>query len=147
MMSPALYARLVTPYLRRLIRLAHDGGMLTALHCHGRVREVFPEILRTGADLLEPIEPPNQGNIPLAELMRQAHGRICLMGHIQDQEFYTASPGFMTKRVEQIAKVVRGRTGYIMSPTCTPFEFPCSEIYRRNYLEWLEAAERLLAAA
>ena len=28
MMPPALFARLVTPYLRRLIRLAHDGGML-----------------------------------------------------------------------------------------------------------------------
>jgi hypothetical protein len=147
MMSPALYAKLVTPYLRRLIRLAHDGGMLTALHCHGRVREVFPEILSTGADLLEPIEPPNQGNISIAELMRQARGRICLMGHIQDQEFYTAPPGFMTRRVEEIAKVVRGCTGYIMSPTCTPFQFPCSKIYRRNYLEWLDAAERLLAVA
>jgi len=146
LMPPALFSRLVTPHLRRLIRLAHDAGMLAGVHCHGRVREVFPEILRTGADLLEPIEPPDQGNITLAELIVRAQGRICLMGHIQDQEFYSAPPGFMTRRVEEIARVVRGRTGYIMSPTCTPFQFPCSEIYRRNYLEWLDAAERLLAA-
>jgi hypothetical protein len=32
----------------------------------------------------------------------------------------------------------------ILSPTCTPFEFPCSDVYRRNYAEWLDAAERLL---
>lgn len=66
------------------------------------------------------------------------------MGHIQDQEFYSAPPGFMTKRVEAIAKVVNGRTGYIMTPTCTPFEHPCSPRYERNFLEWLDAAERLL---
>jgi uroporphyrinogen-III decarboxylase len=142
-MSPALFGKLVTPYMRKLAEVIHDGGLLCGIHCHGHVREVFPEMLKTGADLLEPIEPPDQGNITLAELMQQAEGRICLMGHIQDQEFYTAPPGHMTRQVEEIARVVHGRTGYIMSPTCTPFERPCSEIYARNYMEWLEAADRI----
>ncbi len=141
MLAPRFFAELVTPCLRKLIEIIHDADLLAAIHCHGRVREVFPEIIKTGVDLLEPIEPPDQGNITLAELMEQAHGRICLMGYIQDQEFYTASPGTMTRRVKHIAKVVKGRTGYIMSPTCTPFEFPCSDIYRRNYTEWLDAAQ------
>lgn len=144
LMPPALFPKLVTPYLKRLIDLAHRAGRLTAIHCHGHVREVFPEIIRTGADLLEPVEPPDQGNISIGELLDQAQGRICLMGHIQDQEFYDAPPGFMTKRVEAISRVVARRSGYIMSPTCTPFQFPCSDTYRRNYLEWLDAAERLL---
>jgi hypothetical protein len=143
MLPPSLFGRLVTPYLRRLAEIIHDGGLLCGVHCHGRVREVFPELLKTGADLLEPIEPPDQGNITLAELMRQAGGRIGLMGHIQDQEFYTAPPGHMTRKVEEIARVVNGRTGYIMSPTGTPFERPCSKIYARNYVEWLEAADRI----
>ena len=144
MMPPRLFARLVTPYLTEIIEIIHAGGLLAGIHCHGRVREVFPEILRSGADLLEPIEPPEQGNITIAELMEQAQGRICLLGHIQDQEFYRSPPGFMTRRVEEIARVVKGRTGYIMAPSCTPFQFPCSEQYRQNYLEWLDAAERLL---
>jgi len=146
LMSPLLFAKLVTPYLRRLAEIVHEAGLLCGIHCHGRVREVFPELLKTGADLLEPIEPPDQGNITLAELMQQAEGRICLMGHIQDQEFYTAPPGRMTRRVEEIARVVNGRTGYIMTPTCTPFERPCSEIYARNYMEWLDAGDRIFNA-
>jgi uroporphyrinogen-III decarboxylase len=145
MMPPALFPKLVTPYLTQLNDVIHEAGFTAAVHCHGRVREVLPEIIRAGTDFLEPIEPPDQGNIGLAELMAQAAGHLCLMGHIQDQEFYTAPPGFMTRRVEEIAAVVRGRSGYIMSPTCTPFEFPCSETYRRNYAEWLDAAERILA--
>jgi len=144
MMAPELFGKLVTPFLSELITVAHENGFLVGIHCHGRVREVFPEVLKAGADLLEPIEPPEQGNISLVELMDRAAGRICLMGYVQDQEFYTAPPGFMTRRVEEIARVVAGRTGYIMSPTCTPFQHPCSEVYRRNYSEWLDAAERVL---
>ena len=144
MTSPDVFAKLVTPYLRALIDIIHASGFLAAIHCHGRVREVLPHILDTGADLLEPIEPPPQGDITLAELLGQAGDRICLMGHVQDQDFYTAPPGYMTRWVQQIAATVGGRTGYTMTPTCTPFEFPCSDTYRRNYIEWLEAADRLL---
>ena len=144
MMPPSVFAELVTPYMKKLIEIIHDGGLLAGIHCHGRVREVLPEIMATSCDVLEPIEPPDQGNITLAELFEQVDGRMCLMGHIQDQGFYTAPPGHMTRRVEEIARVAQGRTGYIMTPTCTPFEHPCSETFRRNYLEWLDAGVRLL---
>jgi uroporphyrinogen-III decarboxylase len=146
MLSPALFRELVTPYMRRLIDVIHASGLPAAIHCHGHVREVLPQILETGCDLLEPIEPPAQGNISLEELLEQVEGRMSLMGYIQDQELYTAVPGEMARRVERIARIVGGRSGYIMCPTCTPFDHPCSETYRRNYLEWLEAGERLLAS-
>ena len=142
-MSPALFGRLVTPYLSKLAGIIHEGGLLCGIHCHGHVRDIFPEMLKTGADLLEPIEPPDQGNIKLAELMPQAEGRISLMGYLQDRDFYTAPQGRMTRKVEEIARVVNGRTGYILSPTGTPFERPCPEIYARNYMEWLDAADRI----
>ena len=143
MMPPALFAKLVTPGLTKLVQAIHEGGLLAGVHCHGRVKDALPEIIRAGVDLLEPVEPPPQGDITLEELLEQAAGRICLMGHVQDQEFYTAAPGHMTRWVERIHSAAAGRTGYIMCPTCTPFEFPCSETYRRNYLEWLDAAERV----
>ena len=144
MISPALFPTLVTPYHERLIEIIHEGGFFTGIHCHGRVRDVFPEMIRTGADFLEPIEPPDQGDISIEELMEQADGRICLIGHIQDQELHHSPPGAMTKRVEDIARAVAGRTGYIMTPTCTPFQFPATDTYIRNYCEWLDAADRLL---
>jgi len=144
MIPPSVFAALVTPYLRQMVDAAHQAGKPAAIHCHGRVRQVFEEIVKTGADMLEPIEPTPQGDIDLAELMELATGRIALMGHVQDQDFYTAPPGYMTKWVEHIAGIVNGRTGYIMSPTCTPFDLPCTDTYRRNYMEWLTAADRIL---
>jgi uroporphyrinogen-III decarboxylase len=144
MVSPAVFAELVTPYQEQLIAVIHAAGLPAAIHCHGRVRSVLPEILRTGADMLEPIEPPPQGDMALAELRAAVGDRLCLAGHIQDQEFHTAAPGTMTRHVEDIARVIDGGTGYIMTPTCTPFQYPASDTFRRNYAEWLEAADRLL---
>jgi uroporphyrinogen-III decarboxylase len=144
MLPPSVFAELVTPYMAKIIDVIHGAGLRAAIHCHGRVREVLPEMLKTGCDLLEPIEPPPQGNITLKELIGQTEGRMSLMGYIQDQEFYTAQPGEMTRRVEGIAPVINGRTGYIMSPTCTPFDLPCTDVFRRNYMEWLDAAARIL---
>jgi len=143
MVSPAMFGRLVTPYLTRIVDAVHERGLLAAIHCHGRVREVFLEVLETGADLLEPIEPPEQGNISLGDLLTQADGRIALMGHVQDQEFYTMAPGEMRRWVEYLVKTAAGRTGYIMSPTCTPFDYPCTDVYRANYLDYLRSAAEL----
>jgi hypothetical protein len=144
MLPPAAFARLVTPYQSRLIRMIHEAGFLASLHCHGRVRDVVGEVVKTGADVLEPIEPPPQGDVTLGELMAGVGGELCLMGYIQDQEFHTAPPGTMRRRVEQIARVVAGRPGYVMVPTCTPFQHPAADTFRRNYAEWLEAAARIL---
>jgi uroporphyrinogen-III decarboxylase len=144
MMSPELFAQLVTPYETELIEMIHDAGHVTSIHCHGRVGAVMDELLKMGPDVLEPIEPPEQGDMTLGELFARAEGRLCLMGHIQDQELHYVPPGTMTKRVEEIARVAKDGTGYIMTPTCTPFQHPADPAYVRNYMEWIEAADRLL---
>jgi uroporphyrinogen-III decarboxylase len=146
MLSPAVFRRFVTPYQKRLIATFHGYGHCVAIHCHGRVRQVLDEILETGADVLEPIEPPDQGDIGLRDLLDRTRGRICLLGHIQDQEFYCDKPGLMRRRVAEIAAAVDPAERYVMAPTCTPFQFPAAPQYVRAYREWLEAAAELLPA-
>ncbi len=140
MLPPALFARLVTPYQRRLIRMIHDAGLLASIHCHGRVRDILPEVIAMEADVLEPLEPPPQGDMALPELLQRVGGRLCLLGYIQDQEFHGAPPGTMRRRVEEIARQVERGVPFVMAPTCTPFAHPASESFRRNYTEWVEAA-------
>ena len=96
----------------------------------------------TGVDAIEPIEPPPQGDIDLSELLDRTGGRMSVMGHMQDQEFHYVAPGVMTKHVDDIARVTEGRKGYIMMPTCTPFQHPATTVWLRNYFEWIEAAYR-----
>ena len=143
MMRPEIFARIVTPYQTELVKIFHEAGLLVSMHCHGHVREVLEEAIRCRFDVVEPIEPPPQGNIALAELFERADGRIALMGHVQDQELHYARPGHMARWIEHIAATAEGRTGCICTPTCTPFQHPAKETYLRNYAEWIDAAGRL----
>ncbi|MBN1640077.1 MAG: hypothetical protein JXA09_02485 [Anaerolineae bacterium] len=140
MLSPRTFAELVTPYERTLVRMVQEAGQLCAIHCHGRVRLVLDQFLEIGIDALEPLEPPPQGDITLAEALDVVDGRICLMGYIQDQDLYTAQPGEMRDKVRAIRQIVAGRTGYIMTSSATPYMHPPPPAFVSNYVEYLEAA-------
>lgn len=143
LMPPAVFARLIVPFHARMVRMMHDAGCLVSLHCHGRVRDVLDSVEACAFDVLEPIEPPPQGDIDLAELRRRTGGRICLMGYVQDQELHTASDAAIRQKVRAIRAAVDGAPGYICTPTCTPFQHPPSATYVRNYVAFLEEADRI----
>ena len=140
MLSPDTFAELVTPYQKALVRMIHDAGHLSAIHCHGRVHRVLDHFIEIGIDALEPMEPPPQGDISLAEALDHVDGRICLMGYVQDQDLYTARPGEMRAKVRAVRELVEGRTGYIMTSTATPYVEDPPPAFVRNYIEYIQAA-------
>jgi len=140
MLSPDTFAELVTPYQKALVQAIHDAGHLSAIHCHGRVRRVLDHFIEIGIDALEPVEPPPQGDISLAEALDKVNGRICLMGYIQDQDLYRAQPGEMRAKVRAVRELVEGRTGYIMTSSATPYMEDPPPAFVRNYIEYVRAA-------
>ena len=140
MLPPAIFRQLITPYQHKLVKMIKEAGHLSSIHCHGKVRKVFEEFLVIENDILEPLEPPPQGDITLKETLDRAEGRMSLMGYIQDQDLYTSGPGEIREKVRLICQLVRGKIGYIMSTTATPYMFPPPERFVRNYIEFVEAA-------
>jgi hypothetical protein len=143
LMPPALFGRLVTPYHRELVGLIHEYGFPASMHCHGRVRQAIGEVLRCGFDVLEPVEPPPQGDIDLAGLRAAAGEKLALMGYVQDQDLHTATPERIRSHVAGIVEVIGRGSRFIATPTCTPFQFPPTEQYVANYVAQLEAAAEL----
>ncbi len=141
MMSPTVFRDLVVPYQKQLVDMIHACNYRVSLHCHGRVREVFPYVLQCGFDAIEPLEPPPQGNIGLDELYTEAEDQIALMGYVQDQDFYLLAEEDIRNWVRTICDQMVGKKGYLCCPTCTPFQFPPSAQYVKNYVAFLEAAE------
>ena len=114
--------------------------MLEALKSSEKVGGVFEEFIEIGADVLEPLEPPPQGDIHLEEALGRSEGRICLMGYLQDQDLYTLSTDEIKKKVEEICRLVGVRTGYIMTSTATPFMFPPPKQFVENYIQFIRSA-------
>ncbi len=143
LMDPRAFARLVSPYQSRLVEMIRRRGFIACLHCHGRVRRALGEVLRCGFDVLEPIEPPPQGDIDLNGLRRTVGQALTLMGYVQDQDLYTATPAQVRDHVAAIVATVGGGSRYIATPTCTPFAFPPPPRYVANYVAFLGAAAKL----
>ena len=141
LLPPRIFQHLVTPYHYELGKMIRKAGHFHSIHCHGKVKIVFEEFLKIGNDVLEPLEPPPQGDITLKDALNKARGRMCLMGYIQDQDLYTSTPEEIRAKVHSICQLVKGRTGYIMTTTATPYMIPPPEKFVRNYIEFVKAAE------
>jgi uroporphyrinogen-III decarboxylase len=81
--SPGLYERLVHAYERPIIERVHAAGAVCHVHCHGNVRSTLPLVAERGADLFEPVEPPPDGDITMAEAKALAGGRMTLGGNVE----------------------------------------------------------------
>ncbi len=140
MFGPESFRALIMPYEPALVAKIKNAGQLSGIHCHGRVRLVLDQFMEMGIHALEPIEPPPQGDIGLAEALETVNGDLCLMGYIQDQDLYTAKPGDMARKVGEILEITDGRSGYIMTSSATPFMDDPPAAFVRNYIEYIETA-------
>jgi hypothetical protein len=92
MASPRLYEQLVQQQERVLIERIHAAGAIAHVHCHGNVRSTLERVIARGADFFEPVEPPPDGDITLAEAKALAAGRITLGGNVEARVLENETP-------------------------------------------------------
>ena len=81
--SPQQYGELVQEYEKRIIDRVHAAGALCHVHCHGNVRSTIELAADRGADFFEPMEPPPDGDITMAEAKRLVGDRLTLGGNVE----------------------------------------------------------------
>ena len=80
-LGPELFRKWALPGVQRVVNLVHSvPGKYMGLYTLGKMRELLPMLVDTGADFIETFE-PNQGDITLKEA-KEAYGkRTCIMGN------------------------------------------------------------------
>jgi uroporphyrinogen decarboxylase len=66
MISVSMFREFIAPYLKRLIDTVHSGGAKFMLHSCGAVRDLIPDFLALGVDVLDPIQVAAEGMDPAA---------------------------------------------------------------------------------
>ncbi len=56
-MSPRMYRKYILPWIKRICDAAHKHDSKIMLHSDGDLMEIFEEIITSGVDILNPIEP------------------------------------------------------------------------------------------
>jgi uroporphyrinogen-III decarboxylase len=139
MVSCATFRRWVVPYERRLIALIRSRGRKTIQHYHGQIRAVLPDFAEMGPDGLHTIESPPVGDCTLAQAFAIVRSAITLIGNIQYDEFRSATPAAMKRRVREVLDEVAGRR-FILSPTAGPFDESPPPGLIDNYIAFIDAA-------
>jgi uroporphyrinogen-III decarboxylase len=137
MMSPKLYDEFVVKYDGQLMQLIHKYGGIVHVHCHGKISGIFDRLLEMGVDMLDPVEPPPQGDIEMGEAKLRADGRITLMGNIEFVDLEFATPGQIEEKVKR-ALCEGGLQHTILYPSATAIS-RLSDAHRDNAIRYIEA--------
>jgi len=130
--APALYDALVQEQERSVIDYVHEhSDAIVHVHCHGNVRHALQRTIERGGDYTEPVEPPPDGDITMAEAKALAAGRITVGGNIECRVICNESEDAVEAAVH--AAFEGGTERFVLRPT----EGPSPRIGEREFRNWM----------
>jgi len=116
LISPALIKEIFIPRMKRMIDLAHEAGAYAFFHSDGAIREIIPDMIAAGIDVLNPIQWRCKG-MDRAELKRDFGDQVVFHGGVDNQ--YTLAFGSIEEVREEVIyniRVLGEGDGYILAP-------------------------------
>ncbi len=115
-MSPKNYREFVMPWLSRICKEAHKGGLQVILHSCGDIYELFEDIIKTGVDAINPIEPTTANpDYNIFDLYNKYGDEITFVGNVSPQDLADKNPQDITDYTKRLLKHVAPGGGLILS--------------------------------
>jgi hypothetical protein len=110
MTSPSLFMAMDFPYIQRFSRWTHDRGGLFWYHNCGFTRRLILDgtFNTLGADVIETIAPPPEGDNSLEESRRHIDPQVCTKGNLNLRLLRDGSPEEIGAEVRRMVGAVRG---------------------------------------
>ena len=141
MAPPVIYDALVQEQEKTIIQYIHkNSDSVVHIHCHGRIRNALLKTIERHGDYTEPVEPPPDGDITMAEAKKMSAGRITLGGNVECRILCNESEDAVEKAVHEAFE--GGKERFILtttaehSPKITQQEF-------NNYMRMIDLWEEL----
>mgnify|MGYP000421492683 CR=1 FL=1 len=111
----SLWRRFFKPGFKAYIDLAHRFGLKVMHHTCGSVRDLIPDFIECGLDILQSLQPRARG-MDLAELKREFGHDLCFHGGVDIQELLPrGTPEDIRREVKRLIDVGSPGGGYIIS--------------------------------
>ena len=116
LMSPRLFRQFLKPGMRRLIDLAHSHGVKVLHHDDGAIRQMIPDLIDVGIDILNPVQWRCRG-MDREVLAREFGGRLIFHGGIDNQQTLPfGTPDDVRREVADNLRIFKNARGYIVAP-------------------------------
>jgi hypothetical protein len=134
-LPPRLFEEYVVRYTGPMVATIQKYGGYARLHCHGRIASALPYIREMGPTAIDPIEPPPQGDVQLAEVRREYGKDLVLFGNIEARDIeYLAPPDFEKVVVQALRDGTSGvGKGFVLMPTASPYGRTITPTTLANY--------------
>ncbi len=138
-LPPELFAKFVTPFDSVYCRMMRDAGVFPRLHSHGKVGRVLDEIIKINPVAMDPVEPPPDGDISIADIKKRAP-ELVLMGGVELKHLEAASEQFVDKLIRDL--MAQGKPGgrFVIMPTAAPINIPLAAKTEANYRRFITTA-------
>ena len=134
-LPPDLFREFVVEYDRPMVAAIQKHGGFARIHSHGRLSNILQHIADLGADALDPVEPPPQGDVSIEEV-RARYGRsLALFGGIEICDIENMAPVEFEKvaaRTLREGTVGEGR-GFVLMPSSAPYGRTLTDVTLANY--------------
>ncbi len=134
-LPPKLFKEYVFKYDKPMIEAIHKHGGFARVHCHGRLKNILSMIVEMGADGIDPIEPPPQGDVELLDVRQEYGKQLVLFGNLEISDIENLTPD----RFEAVAtKALSDGTfgegrGFVLMPSASPYGRDISPTTIANY--------------
>ncbi|MDP6634038.1 MAG: uroporphyrinogen decarboxylase family protein [Phycisphaerae bacterium] len=134
-LPPELFSQYVCRYVKPMIEAIHRGGGYARIHSHGNLRAILDDIVAMGADAVDPIEPPPQGDVELS-YVRAKYGRdIVLFGNLEIADIENLPTDQFAEKVKRAldeGTAGDGR-GFVLMPSACPYGRELPSLTLKNY--------------
>jgi len=139
LLSPMDFDDFVYQWDKPLCDDIHNAGGHVWVHCHGKVTNFIERFIDMGVDVLNPLEPPKNGDIDLEAVIEKFGNRIGWEGNIEIQEIIQSDPERLKELIRTCVSAGRKSGRFILCPSAGFMEYPFpSKRYISNLLIYLE---------
>jgi uroporphyrinogen decarboxylase len=137
LISPNHWRKYIRPMLQRVVDYTHSRGLRFMLHSDGAIREIIPDLIDIGVDILNPIETDSKG-MDYVAIKRDFGKHLAFHGAMSSIKIVQESAESIVQEVYQLIKCLAKGGGYIFT-TCnvltedTPVE-NIEAVYRAAYM-------------
>lgn len=147
LLGPADFQDFVYQYDKPLCDLIHEGNGYVWVHSHGKVTDFIQSFIDMGVDILNPLEPPKNGDIHFQTIVKRFGNQIGWEGNIEIQELLLSEPERIRALIDECVQYASESGRFILCPSAGYNEYPFpTEKYIENLLLYLtyglEAVER-----
>ena len=80
-----MWKKYFVPGMKRAYAFAHQHGLKVVMHCDGAIKQLLPELIDLGLDLIDPIQPKAKDMDPY-QIHNEFGRQLCFHGTIDVQE-------------------------------------------------------------